>query len=116
MKAVLNWAVARISKVEDLVTPAFGFLWILPSNSKLDINKNLLGKLAENLESLEAFEEKKIKDHLRDFSTNNNVKFPELMKMLRSVLSGLNEGPGVAEMMHLLGKKQSLERIKACIR
>lgn len=47
---------------------------------------------------------------------DNNVKFPELMKTLRAVLSGLNEGPGVAEMMHLLGKDQSLERIKAVAR
>lgn len=47
---------------------------------------------------------------------NNNVKFPALMKMLRSVISGLDEGPGVAEMMDLLGKSQSLERIKAVVR
>lgn len=116
VSAVLNWAVARITTVEDLVSSKFAFLWILPSTDRLDINRNLLEKLVENLEVLEAFEQDNIKANLREFSENNGVKFPDLMKMLRSVLSGLSEGPGVAEMMHLLGKSQSLERIKAVVR
>ncbi|XP_063837928.1 nondiscriminating glutamyl-tRNA synthetase EARS2, mitochondrial [Ostrinia nubilalis] len=116
IKTVLNWAVARISKIEDLVSSKFGFLWILPSNNQMDIDKDLLHRLVEYLETQEVFEEPILKDKLREFSKNNNIKFPELMKILRSVLSGLSEGPGVAEMMHLLGKSQSLERIKAVVR
>lgn len=33
------------------------------------------------------------------------------MKNLRTTLSGLKEGPGVAEMMEILGKESTLERI-----
>lgn len=33
------------------------------------------------------------------------------MKNLRATLSGLKEGPGVAEMMEILGKESTLERI-----
>lgn len=116
IKTVLNWAVSRISRIEDLVTNAFGFLWILPTIENIELDKELLDKLINNLQSLEKFDQTSIKDNLKLFSKDNNVKFPELMKMLRAVLSGLNEGPGVAEMMHLLGKDQALARIKAVTR
>lgn len=65
---------------------------------------------------MDVFEEAKLKGHLRSFSKENGVEFPALMKMLRGVLSGLEEGPGVAEMMDILGKDQSIERIKAVLR
>ncbi|KAM3960156.1 nondiscriminating glutamyl-tRNA synthetase EARS2, mitochondrial-like [Aphomia sociella] len=116
IRSVLNWATARVTRIEDLATSDFGFLWILPSNNKIDFDKALLVKLFENLNEMEKFDQDCLKDRLREFSSNNNVKFPVLMKMLRSVLSGLKEGPGVAEMLALLGKYQSLERIKAVIR
>ncbi|CAH2099456.1 unnamed protein product [Euphydryas editha] len=116
VKSVLLWATSRITRIEELVTPKFAFLWILPSNENIEVDRNLFEKLIDNLENLERFEQDSIKDNLRHFSAENDVKFPVLMKMIRSVLSGLNEGPSVAEMMQLLGKYQSLERIKAVIR
>ncbi|CAH0406211.1 unnamed protein product [Chilo suppressalis] len=116
VESVLNWAVARITKIEDLVSPAFGFLWILPNRKPEDVNAELLRKLVDHLASLDQFEEITLKHSLKEFSSDNDVKFPALMKMLRSVLSGLSEGPSVAEMMQLLGKNQSLDRIKAVVR
>ena len=116
IKTVLEWATSRISRIEDLATPKFAFLWILPSNKNIDINKKLFTKLINNLEGLDKFEQELIKNNLKQFSLQNDIKFPDLMKILRSVLSGLNEGPSVAEMMQLLGKCQSLERIKAVMR
>lgn len=104
-----------MTRIEDLVSNKFGFLWILPSK-RGEIDAELLQKLVQKLEHFEQFDEAKIKENLRVFSKDNNVKFPALMKTLRSVLSGLEEGPGVAEMMNLLGKTQSLERIKAVLR
>lgn len=34
------------------------------------------------------------------------------MKSLRAKLSGLSEGPGVADMMAILGKKMTIHRIR----
>ncbi|XP_049887798.1 probable glutamate--tRNA ligase, mitochondrial [Pectinophora gossypiella] len=116
IKGVLNWALSRMTRIEDLVSNKFGFLWILPASDQQELDKELLEKLLINLESLESFDQSTLKDHLKQFSQSHNVKFPQLMKMLRAALSGLNEGPGVAEMMQLLGKGQSLERIKAVVR
>lgn len=112
---ILNWSATRISRIEELASKKFGFLWILPTN-KAEVDRQLLEKLLKNLEGLEKFDQGTLKENLRTFSTNNNIKFPALMKMLRSVISGLDEGPGVAEMMDLLGKNQTLARIKAAVR
>ncbi|CAH0698715.1 unnamed protein product [Spodoptera exigua] len=115
VKTVLKWSASRISKIEELTSKKYGFLWILPKNTA-KVDQELLRKLVENLERLEKFDQGTLKESLRSFSAKNDVKFPALMKMLRSVISGLDEGPGVAEMMDLLGKSQSLERIKAVVR
>ncbi|CAB3245498.1 unnamed protein product [Arctia plantaginis] len=115
VQSVLNWAVSRITRIDELVSNKFGFLWILPT-TKIDVDQPLLKKLVQNLEDLEKFDQNSLKHSLKSFSKANGVNFPVLMKMLRSTLSGLDEGPGVAEMMDLLGKRQSLERIKAIVR
>ncbi|XP_037963909.2 probable glutamate--tRNA ligase, mitochondrial [Plutella xylostella] len=117
VKGILNWATVRVTKIEDLVSPKLGFLWILPESKSIeDRDKELLAKVIELLEKTDAFDAKSLKVILKEFSSNNGVKFPELMKMLRSALSGLKEGPGVAEMMDLLGKDKSIQRIKAVMR
>ncbi|XP_041974219.1 probable glutamate--tRNA ligase, mitochondrial [Aricia agestis] len=116
IRNVLNWATARISRIEELVSSKFGFLWILPSQNNLEINRNVLEKLVNNLENVDKFEQNSLKENLKRFSCENEMKFPVLMKMLRCALSGLDEGPSVAEMMQLLGKRQSLDRIKAVIK
>ncbi|XP_021209062.1 probable glutamate--tRNA ligase, mitochondrial [Bombyx mori] len=113
--SVLTWATSRVTRIEDLLTPKYGFLWILPSSS-VDMDEALLRKLVDQLVKIRSFDEDSLKGFLKAFAEDNGVKFPLLMKSLRAVLSGLKEGPGVAEMMELLGKDRSLERIKAVLR
>ncbi|XP_073948559.1 putative glutamate--tRNA ligase, mitochondrial isoform X2 [Choristoneura fumiferana] len=116
VKNVLEWATARIATLDELISIKYAFLWILPSKyNQSEINKQLLEKFVHDLESLKPYDQTHLKQCLRDFSTKNNIKFPMLMKMLRLVLSGLPEGPSVAEMMHLLGKHQSLIRIREAL-
>ncbi|CAK1541339.1 unnamed protein product [Leptosia nina] len=112
IRNVLEWSTSRISRIEDLVSSKFAFFWILPSEH-CNVDQKLCTAVIENLELLQEFNQDAIKDRLRQFSSSNGIKFPALMKMLRSVLSGLSEGPSVVEMMHLLGKSQTLQRIKA---
>lgn len=59
----------------------------------------------------EKFNQQNLKLILKEFSSENNLTFANLMKSLRTTLSGLKEGPGVAEMMEILGKESTLERI-----
>lgn len=113
---VLKWAKDRMAKLQDLVGKNFAFLWVIPTTQSIKIDpKNLefLKMLSQQLAAVDNnnFDDKKINDYLKEFSSNNDLKFPAFMKLLRSILSGLNQGPPVGEMMSILGKQNTLKRI-----
>lgn len=60
----------------------------------------------------EKFTKQNLQTILKEFSSEKNLTFAKLMKSLRTILSGLKEGPSVAEMMEILGKEDTLERIE----
>jgi glutamyl-tRNA synthetase len=60
----------------------------------------------------EKFSKQNLHVILKEFSNERNLTFANFMKNLRTILSGLKEGPGVAEMMEILGKEDTLERIE----
>lgn len=70
----------------------------------------IIDSLVEELKD-EKFNKQNLNQILKEFSSENNLTFANLMKNLRTTLSGLKEGPGVAEMMEILGKESTLERI-----
>jgi glutamyl-tRNA synthetase len=49
---------------------------------------------------------------VKDYATANSIKIGELMPVLRLALAGTMQGPPVFDMMQLLGKERSLERLK----
>lgn len=119
----LRWAQDRISSLSDLVTADFAFLWV-PPKSPLDVIepeyfdavKVLTLKLAEM--DTNDFIKDNIGPMLRQFSMdyynniNKNVTYNYLMKHLRTILSDLQSGPPIAEMMEMLGKDRTLQRLK----
>ncbi|XP_072034082.1 nondiscriminating glutamyl-tRNA synthetase EARS2, mitochondrial-like [Amphiura filiformis] len=112
----------RINRIRDLTCEEFDFLWRQPNvtvETLLEISPqadNILscvhqamadtpsdsfskGQLVENLKSI----------HKSSFPTEAMGSY---MKLLRMALSGLKQGPGVAEMMELLGKEEVSRRLK----
>ena len=71
----------------------------------------LIDSLVEELKD-ENFSKQNLQLILKDFSSSQNLTFSKFMKNLRTMLSGLKEGPGVAEMMEILGRESTLERIE----
>lgn len=71
---------------------------------------DIIDALVEELKD-EKFTKQNLVQILKEFSSENNLTFASLMKSLRTTLSGLKEGPSVAEMMEILGKESTLERI-----
>jgi glutamyl-tRNA synthetase len=71
---------------------------------------DVIDALVEELKD-ENFNKQNLSQILKEFSSENNLTFSNLMKNLRTTLSGLKEGPGVAEMMEILGKESTIERI-----
>lgn len=70
----------------------------------------IIDSLVDELKD-ENFTKQNLQNILKEFSTDNNLTFANFMRNLRTTLSGLKEGPGVAEMMEILGKENTLERI-----
>ncbi|XP_015118322.1 probable glutamate--tRNA ligase, mitochondrial [Diachasma alloeum] len=119
MVTILEWARNRITKLTDLISTDLAFLWVTPTLSKTIEDPETLGPLRTlyaELQNLDTsnFEKDQLNDYLRKFAKDNGLKFSTLMKSLRTVLSGLQHGPAVAEMMEILGKDKTLDRLKHC--
>lgn len=100
----------RLQSLQQLVEGELSFLWILPKIQDDNIQSEWLGKLVTTLENGD-FDKTHLSELLRDFSKENNLKFPKFMASLRTMLAGIKEGPGVADMMEILGKKTTIKRI-----
>ncbi|CAD7004949.1 unnamed protein product [Ceratitis capitata] len=112
---VLKWAAKRLTFLQDLTTSKLSFLWVRPAEFKLKhMTKDQMHSLIDNLVCIE-FTKDNLNDKLKEFADVNQLRFADFMKTLRAALSGLKEGPGVAEMMDILGKDCVLQRLKSCI-
>ena len=97
----LTWAAReRINVLDDLLVLNFAFLWSLPSrdhfcNLSAISDHVTLSEIVTETASMvtgipeEDFTDKKLTDKLRTFATEHKVKFPQYMKFLRTVISGL---------------------------
>lgn len=112
IKNVLHWAGYRLPSIKKLVEDKMSFLWVLPKTQKCDIPRQLLDDLVVLLEDGK-FNKINLQKLLKDFSDSKDLKFSDFMKTMRSILSGLDEGPGVAEMMEILGKFNTIQRIRS---
>ncbi|XP_064643804.1 nondiscriminating glutamyl-tRNA synthetase EARS2, mitochondrial-like [Lineus longissimus] len=125
IEKVLDWSKERIHKLDELFThPDYLFLWGHPASLNLnDItntdhnSKDLLQKILNIINEMESqdFNQAPIVQQLRNIAKEENIKFPTLMKIMRLCISGLKEGPGVGEMMEVLGKDVVLERLQYSI-
>lgn len=116
IKDVLNWAAQRLDLLQDLTSAKLSFLWVKPSNFELqDLSTEQLQQLLKLLQSLPDFHKDALNASLKDYANQAQLKFPLLMKTLRGALSGLKEGPGVAEMMEILGRNVVTCRLEECI-
>ncbi|KAH8297747.1 hypothetical protein KR054_008429 [Drosophila jambulina] len=110
---VLNWSSQRLTLLQDLTSSKLSFLWVKPSNYQLkDLTPQQLLSLLRELDSQQDFTKDELNVRLKNFAQTEHLKFPLMMKALRAALSGLKEGPGVAEMMEILGKPVTLERLR----
>ncbi|KAK4880776.1 hypothetical protein RN001_008922 [Aquatica leii] len=117
IKSTLIWASNRINRLDDLVSNKLAFLWVSPIYSeKIDANElTVIQKFRSRLEEQQNFTKDDLKLFLKEFSEENNFQFSNLTQLLRSILSGLKEGPSVAEMIEILGKENTLLRLQTYI-
>lgn len=111
-KVLQQWASVRLTSLQRLVEGDFQFLWVLPDLKDVNVDASVdLDKLVDALNRIE-FNEEQLLSTLREFGKENNLKVKTLMMTIRSLLSARKEGPGIHEMMSILGKKTTIERLQ----
>ena len=73
--------------------------------------KLLLSKFSKQLKEID-FKKNEIEKCIKEFLESNNLKFPELGKPLRVILTGKVNAPSISELLFILGKETSLKRIE----
>ena len=116
---------SRLDNLSQLAQVA-SFIWQLPAYDKamlifkksdlektktgLNISFAFLNDLAES-----AWTEEALRQDLNDLLAKNNLTAGDVFWPIRVALSGLEKSPSPTEILEVLGKKESLKRIKAAI-
>ncbi|KAI4832113.1 hypothetical protein KUCAC02_015094 [Chaenocephalus aceratus] len=120
IRRVLLLRKGHISSLKELVGPAYSYLWVRPSVSSQQVAA--ITAEAQHIAALvlkliaERGEELTVDRLSKDLKTlvkqTKGIKYGEVMKLLRLALSGLQQGPSVAEMMVCLGPEEISHRFQ----
>lgn len=113
MQSILHWSVKtdRLISLVKLVDGELAFLWILPPIQTDRSTFEWIDELLPKLEHCE-FQRKQLVDMLKDFAKERHLKLGNVMKPLRLILGGITQGPGVGDILEILGKESALNRIR----
>ena len=70
-----------------------------------------LSSIKAELEEISDWEESNIKDIIKGFAETHDKKLKDIMQPLRAALTGGTNSPSVFEIMAVLGKRETLQRI-----
>ena len=79
---------------------------------KNDILKTLLPELADKFSAMEGFDEKEIEDILRKIIEKQGIKAGILINGVRTAVTGQAVGPGIFELLTVLGKERVIDRLR----
>ena len=75
--------------------------------------KTVFNSLNDKLNGLSDYKASAVQAAVEAFINENALKFGDVLPLLRLALSGTMKGPGVFEMMELLGKEEVSTRLNA---
>ncbi|XP_044159703.1 probable glutamate--tRNA ligase, mitochondrial [Bufo gargarizans] len=113
----------HLNLLTDLLSPDYSYLWVRPFVQLEDLNRlsseaSEIGRLVVQIlqnshhgTSLEVLS----KELRNDLKRLKATKYSTSMKLLRLMLSGLETGPSVAEMMLSLGPEESIMRLQKAL-
>ena len=77
-----------------------------------EADKDLIAKVIKQVEKNTDFNKDSIKGSLEEIASNNNIKLGHLMQYVRAYITGQINSPSVFEIMAIIGKTHSLQRLK----
>ncbi|CAG0919802.1 unnamed protein product [Notodromas monacha] len=120
LSRVLDWGKDRITVLDDLVNnPEMNFLWGRPNTEEVS-EVSACGDLVRPVRNLilewesEDFVLDKIPKELKSGLKNSGKSFKACMKAARIALTGRLEGPSLAELLYVLGQRESAARLGVC--
>jgi glutamyl-tRNA synthetase len=109
----------RLHFAADLWEEGYFFFEAPQSYDKQVINKrwkadtaSQMQALHQHLETLDAFETELLDQSIKQWIEVNGYGMGAVMNALRLLLVGTSKGPHLADIMALIGKEESLERIQ----
>jgi glutamyl-tRNA synthetase len=72
----------------------------------------LFAALANDLAGLDTWQEEAIETVVKQIAQNKDLKLGKVAQPLRAALTGSNSSPGIFEVMQVLGKPETLNRLK----
>ncbi|XP_073502052.1 nondiscriminating glutamyl-tRNA synthetase EARS2, mitochondrial [Phyllobates terribilis] len=123
MERILVLRKGHLNLLTDLLSPDYSYLWIRPSVQREDLQRltseageigRLVVRILQNSHQDTSLEllSKELKSQLQQLKA---TKYSTSMKLLRLVLSGLEIGPSVAEMLMSLGPEESIIRLQKAL-
>lgn len=112
----------RSKTIVELAESALFYLRPQPMNEKAQVILNqegldILALMVKHLSDVPetAWTETDLEAHIRQVAETNDIKLGKAAQPLRAALTGTNVSPSVFEILHVLGKDQSLERLQAAL-
>lgn len=76
---------------------------------------SIMGQLLSHLEGLDDFGSQNLENQVKQWITENELSFGKVMPPLRLVIVGEMKGPHIFDIMALIGKTDSINRIKTAL-
>lgn len=80
-----------------------------------DGTKDLMLQLVDVISNTSEFEVESLQTEIKGWITSNDISFGKIMMPLRLALVGALQGPDVFDIMYMIGKKETLQRIDKVI-
>ncbi len=123
LKLVLKSMQERITFIKDIITNSSYFFEPPSSYDEKTVKKRwkddseiLLSKFLNEIEGLENPSKEDFEITLKSIVEKENVGLGRLIHPLRLALSGVGQGPGIFDLIFILGKEESVSRIKTALK
>lgn len=122
LAAVVDAMRERISFVHEIPTNAGYFFAAPKSYDEVTVKKrwtpesgSYLKKYAEEVAKITVHEKEQYEKALHDAAEQLGIKGAQIIHPLRLAVSGVGGGPGVYDIVYIIGKDETLRRIQDCI-
>ena len=93
------------------------FFYILPDyknidHSLIEESREILANFSSSLDSFSFESHESVEIEIKNYIKSNELKFPQLGKPLRIILSGKENAPSISELVYLLGLKETKKRVE----